>query len=693
MMERFAGLAGNAGGYGAMTVAELTLLGGFEARLAHGEPVDLAGQKERALLAFLALAPGVEHARDKLASLLWSDRSDAQARDSLKHAVMRLRQCLPATEPPAIFADRNMVRLDPSAVRTDVAAFERLVGEGTAEAIEQAVALYRGDLLEGISIRDPAFEDWLLVERQRLRQRIEEALARLMTRSVSEGAHERAAIAARRLLSLDPLRESASRALMQLCAERGETAQALKLYEGLRDRLQRELGVKPEAETTQLYDAIRQRRAVPASGNRTPTGETGAGREPAREGAPSLSTLDKPSIAVLPFENLSGDPEQQYFSDGITEDIIIELSRFRTLFVIARNSSFAFKGRPIKVQEIARELGVAYIVEGSVRRAGERLRINAQLVDAATGNHLWAERYDRDMRDVFALQEEVARSVASTVSGRVDAAGRDRVERLSPTALKAYDLVLRAKALTLKYTKDNNAQALASAERAALLDPASARAHAHAAWCHFYNYMASWVVDREGALAKAFDLAQRAVELDESDSFGHIMLGIVQIFRREYEEARAEIAKAIDLNPNDPVARRYNAMYLAATGSADAGIEQIELGRRLNPFDTRWVPWNKGIVCFTARRYDEAIAALKQARDPINEVRGWLAASYAQAGRLAEARATLEEFLRIAETDMAVFPGRRLKDWEPYWHGAFEYRDQVDFDHLYEALRKAGMED
>jgi tetratricopeptide (TPR) repeat protein len=134
-------------------------------------------------------------------------------------------------------------------------------------------------------------------------------------------------------------------------------------------------------------------------------------------------------------------------------------------------------------------------------------------------------------------------------------------------------------------------------------------------------------------------------------------------------------------------------MFLAATGQAELGIEQIELGRRLNPFDTRWVPWDKGIVCFTARRYDEAITALRQARDPINEVRGWLAASYAQAGRLEEARATLEEFLRVAETDMAVFPGRRLKDWEPYWHGAFEYRDQKDFDHLFEALHKAGLQE
>ena len=405
----------------------------------------------------------------------------------------------------------------------------------------------------------------------------------------------------------------------------------------------------------------------------------------------AVPSIDKPSIAVLPFENLSGDPEQQYFSDGITEDIITELSRFRSLSVIARISSVALRTKSIKVQDIARELGVAYVVEGSVRRAAERLRITAQLVDAGTGNHLWAERYDRELRDVFALQDEVARAVASTISGRVDAVGRDRAVRLSPTELRAYDLVLRAKALTSKYTRADNGQALACAERAVELDSASARAHAHAAWCYFFNYMACWVADTKNALAKAYELAQRAVMLDETDSFAHCILGAVHWFRREYDEARSEIERAIDLNPNDPEARRYYGNLLVATGNPDAGIEQIDLGKRLNPFDTRWVPWIRGIACFTARRYDEAIATLRQARDPINEVRGWLAASYAHAGRLQEARATLEEFLRTAESDMAAFPGHRLKDWESYWHGAFEYRDEKDFDHLFDALRKAGL--
>jgi len=664
-----------------MAIAQLTLLGGFELRLPNGEVIDLTGQKDRALLAVMALAPGVTHSRDKLASLLWSDRGDQQARDSLKHSLTRLRQCMPSAGPPPIAADRLSAKLDPTAVTTDVARFERLVSDGTPASLEQAATLYRGDLLDGIGIRDAAFEDWLLVERQRLRHLLEEGLTKLLSHSMADGARERAVAAARRLLSLDPLREQACRALMQIDAERGQTAQALKLYETLRDRLRDELGVKPEPETTQLYDAILARRTAPSP------------EAPVPLPAERLPLPDKPSIAVLPFENLSNDPEQQYFSDGITQDIITELSRFRSLFVIAYHSSFAFKGKSNKLQDIARELGVAYVVEGSVRRAADRVRISAQLVEAATGNHLWAERYDRDVRDIFAVQDEVARSVASTVSGRIEAAGRDRIDRLSPDALRAYDLVLRARALTMRYNRSDNQQALACAERAMELDPTSAAAHTHAAWCHFYNYMAFWSVDPKASLAKAHEIVQRAVALDEADSFAHTIMGSVHWFRRDFDLARAEYLEAIERNPNDFLARRFYGMFLAATGDAEASIEQIDLGKRLNPFDTKWVPWNKGIACFTARRYDEAITALKHVRNPINEVRAWLAASYAQAGRLDEAKAALDEFMRVARSDMAVFPGRTLKDWEPYWHAMFEYQDQKDFDHLHEALRKAGMPD
>jgi adenylate cyclase len=409
--------------------------------------------------------------------------------------------------------------------------------------------------------------------------------------------------------------------------------------------------------------------------------------------ATTLPLPSRPSIAILPFTNMSGDPDQQYFSDGITEDIITDLSHFHSLFVIARNSSFQYRDRAIDVKRVGRELGVQYVVEGSVRRAGSRVRINAQLIDAKTGNHLWAQRYDRSMEDIFAVQEEVAQSVAATVSGRVEAAGRDQAFRLSPSALQAYDLVLRAKALMLTYTRINIEQSRICAENAVQLDPGNARAYAHLAWCEWLVFTACWTEDREKALGKAYELARRAVGLDESDSFTRWMLGVVHLFRREYDKARLELEKAIEMNPNDPEARGIYGLFLSAVGEAERGIEQFDIAKRHNPFDYSWMPWVKGIAYFTAHRYEEAIAVLKEVRDPINEVRGWLVASYAHAGHLAEAKSMLEEFLRVAEHDMAVFPGRRLSDWESYWHCAIEYRDKEDFDHLFAALRKAGLPD
>ncbi len=406
--------------------------------------------------------------------------------------------------------------------------------------------------------------------------------------------------------------------------------------------------------------------------------------------APTPTTA-KPSIAVLPFVNMSGDPEQEYFSDGITEDIITELSRFRDLHVIARNSSFQFRGKDIDVKRIGRELGVQYLVEGSVRRVGDRIRITAQLIDTIADSHLWAERYDRDAQDILALQEEVAHAVAATAGGRVEAAGRERAVRLSPAGHRVYDLVLRAKALFLRASRGDNEQARLCAERAIELDPTSSQAHAVLAACRFYEYMAHWTDTREASLREAYELAQRAVLLDETVSFACMILGLVHLARRNFDEARSEFEKAVDLNPNDSEARSVYAFFLTAVGRPDAAIEQLDLGKRQNPYDMTYTPWIKGIAYFTAHRYEDAIASLKQVRDPINEVRGWLAASYAQANRLDEARAVLREFLSVAERDMVVFPGSRLRDWGPYWHGAIEYQNQSGFDHLFEALRKAGL--
>jgi len=664
-----------------MADLELTLLGGFGARSAAGAVVDLPGQKDRALLAFLALTAGDTHPRERLAGLLWSERGDRQARDSLKQTLTRLRRCLDIGNGDLLRTDRQSVALDRAAVSVDALAFERFVREGTLAALTQAATLYRGDLLDGIVVRDPAFEDWLLIERQRLRQLFERTLAELMSQALAAGDREQAAASARRLLLLDPLSETACRTLMQVHADEGQTAQALKLYEGLRERLHREFGVQPEHDTAALYDRIRRRRTVdPASS------------DPATNGQQDTAwPTAKPSIAVLPFDNLGGDPAQQYFSDGITQDIIVELSRFRTLFVIARNSSFRYRGGA-DVTRVGRELGVRYLVEGSVRRIGDRIRISAQLVDAATGSNLWADNYDRDALEILRVQDDIVRAIVTTLGDRIEAAGRERALRLSPDALSAYDHVLRSDAHLASFTREGNAEARRLALKAIALDPQSADAHAQAGWTHCMDYLFGWVEGREETLGTALALGQRAVLLDGADCRARTLLGFVHTCRRDYDEARAQLRAAVALNPNNVEAHGIYGVHLVAVGDTDAALEQFGIAKRNNPFEVDWVIVCRGIALFTARRYDEAIETLKQAHNPTYEWRCWLAASYAAAGRRTEARAMLQEFLAVAKRDMARFPGYSLDDWKPDLRRFIEYRDPRDFDHLFAALHAAGLD-
>ena len=275
---------------------------------------------------------------------------------------------------------------------------------------------------------------------------------------------------------------------------------------------------------------------------------------------------------------------------------------------------------------------------------------------------------------------------------KIEAAGRERALRLSPDALSAYDHVLRSEAFLLRLTKDDNAEARRWAETAVELDPRSALAHAQLGWTYCMDYVGGWVEDQASALDTAYTLARRAVLLDEADCRARWLLGNIHIYRREYDQACAHLRRAIALNPNDVEARGIYGLYLIAVGETEAALEQFDIARRQNPFEFNYIIWYRGIALFTARRYEEAIATLKQVHNPNNEVRCWLAASYAAAGHLPEARAMLSEFLAVAERERPSFPGRRLDQWEPSLHAAIEYRDQAEFDHLFGALRAAGLQ-
>jgi len=667
-----------------MAVAALTLFGGFELRLASGEVVDLPGQKDRALLAVLALPPGATHSREKLAGLLWSDRGDQQARDSLKHSLTRLRQRLQAATPPPIVADRQSVRLDAAGVTIDVATFERLLNDGTPEALEQAAALYRGDLLDGIGLRDPAFEDWLLVERQRLRHRAEEALTNLLTQSLAAGARDRAAAAARRLLSLDPLREAACRALMQIHAERGETAQALKVYATLRDRLHRELGVKPEPETVKLYESIRQRRVIPAPPS---TGSSRAETDSRPEPAPvDLPLPSKPSIAVLPFQNLSGDPEQEYFADGMVEEIITALSRMRWLFVIARNSSFTYKGRAVDVKQVGRELGVRYVLEGSVRKAGNRVRIAGEIIDTSTGANLWADRFEGELEGVFDLQDQVTTSVVGAIAPKLEQAEIERAERKPTESLDAYDCYLRGMAGYHRWTREGNDEALSHFYRAIELDRNFAPAYGMAARCYVQRKGGNWMADRAHEISEARRLARRAEELGKENAVALWTAGFALAYVvGDLEDGAALIDRALALNPNLTLAWAVSGWVKVWLGEPEAAIERETRAMRLSPQDTQVFSMHAATACahFFAGRYAEACSWAEMAmRENANVVLApcLAAASSALAGRLEEARKAMA---RLRQID----PGLRLSNLKDL----FPIRRSEDFAKWEEGMRKAGL--
>jgi TolB-like protein len=550
-----------------MAALAVALLGGFEIR-SDGVPRDLTGQKERALLAILALPPGVGHPRERLAGMLWGDRGEAQARDSLKHALARLRSAL---GPDTVVADRQSARLDPTAVDVDVARFEALLRDGRPEAIERALALYRGELLDGISVRDPGLSNWLAIERERLRRLAETAAARLLAEAEAAGARDRAALAARRLLALDPLRENAVRALMRQHRDRGEGAQALKLYVGLRDRLHRDLGVRPEPETSRLADDIREGRDAAVE----------AGATPEASGPP---LPDRPSIAVLAFENLSGDPAQDYFADGIVEEIIGALSRMRWLFVIARNSSFTYKGRAVDVKQIGRELGVRYVVEGSLRKSADRVRIAAHLIDAGTGAHLWADRFEGPVADIFDLQDQLTASVIGAIAPKLEQAEIARAKRKPTKSLDAYDYYLRGLSAVHAWREDTNREALAMFGKAIERDPAFAAAYGFAARCNSQRKACGWPSDRERDVAEVRRLAALALKHGPDDAVALSTSGIALAFvAGEISEGGALLKRALALNPNLAMTWLFSGWAELWNGVPEAALEKIGTAMRLSP--------------------------------------------------------------------------------------------------------------
>jgi len=415
---------------------------------------------------------------------------------------------------------------------------------------------------------------------------------------------------------------------------------------------------------------------------RDASGASADAHEPAR---PTLPLPDRPAIAVLPFTNMSGDPEQEYFSDGISEDIITALSKLRWFFVIARNSSFVYKGRAVPMKQVADELGVGYVVEGSVRKSGERVRITAQLNDVATGSHLWAERYDRELADVFAVQDEITEAIVAAIEPKLYAAEDFRARRKLPDNMDAWDLVMRALSHYWRVTRQDNVVAQALLEKAIAIDPNYGQALGLLSTSHTFSGHMGWS-DMTVAAPIAERAALAATLADGEDPWAHCALGCAYLFRRRFDDSLAEFETALRLNPNFSLAQGYYGLALAYCGRAEDAIAAAQRALRLSPRDPFSAVYY-GIASyahFVARNYEEAIRlareGIRQRGDFVGAHRV-LTAAAAMAGHDDVAKAALQE-LRRAQPNISL---AWLVDEMPIQHDA-------EREHYVDAFRRAGMD-
>ena len=692
-------------GSGAMPDRRVSLLGGFE--VAGSVPGRTAlTRKGRAMFAYLALHSGHAQSREKLAALLWGGNGNSQARTNLRQTLSALRKAMAFTDGEQLSTEGDDVVLNLDHIALDVARFEELVASATPEHLEQAIALYKGDLLDGFSLREEAFEEWLRAERERLRALVIGALEKLTAHYRETGEVARCAQAAARLLWLDPLREDAHRALMRAYAAQDRLSLALKQFEVCREALQRELGLQPEPETRALYDELRARRMQPdkaASAHPVVAPVSDDTRLPRMQAAvlrqlDSAPRLDsdlplpaKPSVAILPFEDADGGTGQAYFANGIAESIVTGLTRFHDLFVIGIKSSLALYEVTTDAQEIGRRLGVAHIVEGSVRRSGDHVRVTARLVEAATARHVWAEQYDRNLNDVFAVQDEISDLVVRTLAGRIEQATRLRTAEKPPGDMAAYDHLLQAREYSRGRTRQGELTARAHLDRALELDPNFAAAYACYAISYLHDYEGVWCRDRPSTLERAYEFARRAIALDDTDARTHHALAYAALYRDELGLAEAEIDRAIRLNRHDLPSICIRSWIVMYSGHPDEALSDVHDELRRNPMATDNILLKLGMAELTAALYREAL-------ETFSKMSSWdalrlacVAACHARLGDQERAREHAARVRELAAREFGDRAGDPLESWAAYIRAIVRFQRPDDRARFADGLDQAGL--
>lgn len=636
------------------------LFGPFELQTGPIPVPELSAPKLRALAAVLCLQGKRPASREFLCGLLWPDAEAARARANLRQSLLILRKSFGKHlqgegEALILVAD------------SDVAEFQQLAESSSPGQWRAAALLYRAPLLDGFSADSEPLERWLQVERERM-QRLAQALTlRLLDHELAQGDFPAALAAGERLLRWDAACEAAHCGLMRVHQARGARDAVVRQYERLRSALADHLGLRPSDESRALYDRLVHSEAA---------------------AVPEAST---PGIAVMPFVNIPDDPSQAYFADGLAEEILAGLTRFRSLRVIARHSTHAYRERSVPTPQIARELGVHYFLEGSVRRSGERVRVSVLLVDAQSSQQLFAERFDGTLADVFDLQDRVAQAVVARLAQSIDADTVTRSRRKAPDSLVAYDLWLQGLARLRRGTVADDAAARHLFEQALALDPNYARAWSGLSMSHFNEWSCQVWNEWEMRATLAHDYARRALELDDSDHLTQCVVGKVLLYRRQFEVAEHHLDRSLALNSNDADTLAQISIAMTQLGRVEEALLLADRAHRLNPHAPDWYWGMTAVAPLLIGDYARTISELERAPERHVDSPALLAFACALSGQMSKAesyaalyRGLFTQRITFGRTPAPDEPLRWMFDISPF-------RDPAPMQALFGRLDAVGF--
>lgn len=554
--------------------ARLHVLGGIDLRDTDGQPIELKARKSRQLLAYLAVPPGQIRSRDQLASLLWSDRQDEQARGSLRTALSGIRR---AIGDDALIVEQDTVRLREGYLHTDYDQLKDLCASD--DNISKLEDFYSGEFIAGQEHDGDLYMEWLRGLRSECADMALSVLEGNSERLAAAGENKAAIDLMRESLSLEPLKEQTHRTIMKLYAASGEKAMALAQFKTCKEVLLHELDAGPDPETQALADTIALRDVSISQELRKQ-----ASRMP--ETPAQISSDDAPSIAVLPFVNMSGDAEQSYFADGITEDIIIDLSGIENLSVASKGSSSVYRGAAVSPESISQELGVQYLLEGSVRKSGDKVRISALLIDAINNRQIWAKRYDRALANIFELQSEISNEIVNALKINLNLGAKDQLNAQTTTSAEAYQYFLHAKSLRKSDASSNSLLAATLFKRAVAVDPNYALAYAELARCecNLVSQLSLSGVASETALAEAQEHCDRAMEIDPTLVEAHLAQGSILASAKKSSAAKESYLKALALQPRSAdVLSCLGYHYISVHGDIEAAYSYAKQAYAIDP--------------------------------------------------------------------------------------------------------------